>query len=74
MIHERDQVVLMADLEGSRFKTGDVGVVVHIYKSGLHFEVEFFSVDGETLDVVTVPASAVRPTQPMEVMHARALD
>jgi hypothetical protein len=73
MINELDQIVLTTDVEGTRFKAGDVGVVVHIYESGQHFEVEFFSLGGDTLDVVTVPASSARPIQATEVVHARSL-
>ena len=54
-------------------RAGDVGVVVHIYKDGEAYEVEFFTLDGETLDVVTVEAKQVRPVSPRDVMHARAM-
>lgn len=73
MIHELDQIVLTADIAGTQFKAGDVGVVVHIYESGQHFEVEFFSLGGDTLDIVTVPVTAVRPIQAAEVVHARSI-
>ena len=36
--------------------------------------VEFFTLDGQTLDVVTVDASQLRPVGEMEVMHARPLE
>lgn len=73
MIHELDQIVLTADIDGSQFKAGDVGVVVHIYESGDMFEVEFFSLGGDTLDVITVSANSARPIQAMEVVHARSI-
>lgn len=74
MIHEHDQIVLTADLDGTRFKAGDVGTVVHIYTSGQYFEVEFFSLGGETLSIETVPAVNARPIGAMEVVHARSLE
>ena len=40
---------------------GDVGTVVHVYPDGAAYEVEFFTPDGDTVAVVTVEASGVRP-------------
>ena len=74
MIHELDRVVLTADLDGTKFKAGDVGTVVHLYESGELYEVEFFTANGITLDVLTVPASQVRLPRSTEVMHVRALE
>jgi hypothetical protein len=34
-------------------------------------EVEFVTLSGETVAVVTVPAPAVRPVGPKEIAHAR---
>jgi hypothetical protein len=73
MIREYERVVLTTDLPDYGLQTGDVGVVVHIYKDGEAYEVEFFTLDGETLDVVTVEAEQVRPVSPRDVMHARAM-
>jgi len=74
MIHEHERVVLMVDLPEHALVVGDVGVVVHIYSTGKAYEVEFFTLDGQTLDVVTVDASDVRSVHRREVMHARALE
>ncbi|NJL57485.1 DUF4926 domain-containing protein [bacterium] len=71
MIKEHDQVVITADLPEHDLKAGDVGVVVHIYADGEGYELEIFSVDGRTLDVVTVEASQVRPVRRDDVLHAR---
>jgi hypothetical protein len=32
---------------------------------------EFFALDGESIDVVSVPAEAVRPVRADDLMHAR---
>ena len=53
---------------------GDVGVVVYIYSTGKAYKVEFFTLDGQTVDVVTVDSSDVRPVHRREVMHARLLE
>ncbi len=71
MVKERERVVLTADFPEYRLKAGDVGTVVHVYGAGEAYEVEFFTLDGQTLDVITVEAEQVRSVAPMEVMHAR---
>ena len=50
-----------------------LGTVVHVYKGGAAFEVEVFTLDGQTFDVVTVEAAQVRPVTPRDVQHARVL-
>ncbi|MFN8495989.1 MAG: DUF4926 domain-containing protein [Caldilineaceae bacterium] len=74
MIVEHKRVVLTVDLPEHHLKAGDVGVVVHIYSTNKAYEVEFFTLDGETLDVVTVEAFQLRPVHEMEVMHARPME
>jgi uncharacterized protein DUF4926 len=54
-------------------KAGDVGTVVHIYSDSDAYEIEFFALDGRTLDVVTVEASQVRPVSRRDVLHVREL-
>lgn len=72
-IKEHDRVVLKADLPGTGFKAGDVGTVVHIYRDGLAYEVEFTTLDGDTAAVVTVEKSQARPVHKREITHAREL-
>lgn len=71
MIEEHDRVVLTEDLSEQDLQAGDVGTVVHIYEEGTAFEVEFFRLDGRTVAVETVPASAVRPIASTDVIRAR---
>ncbi len=73
MIKEHERAVLAIDLPEYHLKAGDVGVVVHVYSTGKAYEVEFFTLDGQTLDVVTVETLQLRPVGKMEVMHARAM-
>ena len=51
----------------------DVGTVVHIYPNETAYELEFFALDGRTLDVVTVEADQVRPVRRSDVLHVREL-
>ena len=73
VIQELERVILTVDLPEYQLQAGDVGVVVMIHQDGAGYEVEFFTLDGKTFDVVTVEQSHVRPIQPMELLHARSL-
>jgi Domain of unknown function (DUF4926) len=73
MIKEHDHVVLRKSIPRQGLKTGDVGTVIHVHKKGEAFEVEFVALDGETLAIVTLDASQVRPVQKREITHARLL-
>lgn len=61
MIKEHERAVLTVDLPEHRLKKGDMGVVVMIHGEHEGYELEIFSADGRTLDVITVDASQVRP-------------
>jgi len=71
MIKELDEVVLTTDLPDDHLKKGDIGTVVLVHKGGDGFEVEFMTLDGETVAVVTLLGSQVRPSRPGEIPHAR---
>ena len=73
MIKEHERVVLKKGIPEQGLKTGDVGTVVHIYKKGGAFEVEFLTLHGETVAIATLNASQVRPVLKREITHARLL-
>lgn len=73
MIKEHDLVVLGAAVPDEGLVTGDVGTVVHIYRDGQAFEVEFTTLEGKTAAVITLEASQVRPVGEREISHAREL-
>ncbi|HEY3852978.1 MAG TPA: DUF4926 domain-containing protein [Verrucomicrobiae bacterium] len=73
MIKEHERVVLKAPISADALEPGDIGTVVHVYKDGLAYEVEFTTLDGKTAAVVTVEASQIRPVGKREIAHARAL-
>ena len=70
MIKEHDCVVLTMDLPEEKLVAGDIGTVVHIHKGGVAYEVEFMTLTGETVAVVTVDASHVRAFNRRELAHA----
>jgi hypothetical protein len=73
MIKERDRVVLKTSVPGEDLNAGDVGTVIHVYKKGEAFEVEFLTLHGEMVAIATLEASQVRPVQKREITHARLL-
>ncbi|MSO96708.1 MAG: DUF4926 domain-containing protein [Rhodospirillaceae bacterium] len=71
MIKELDPVVLTENLVTNGLKAGDVGWVVMVHRDATAFEVEFVTLSGETVSVLTVPATAVRTVGRNEIAHAR---
>ncbi len=73
MIKEHQRVVLKAPIPAEGLESGDVGTVVHLYRDGRAYEVEFTTLAGKTAAVVTVGAEQVRPVNKREITHAREL-
>lgn len=73
IMKEHDPVVLRDDLPEHGLKKGDIGTVVLTHKGGAGYEVEFATLGGRTVAVVTLPASKVRPVAGDEIAHARAV-
>lgn len=70
---EHDTVALARDEPQQGLKAGDIGAIVHIYKDAQAYEVEFVSLRGKTLAILTLPADAVRPIAEREIASARAV-
>jgi Domain of unknown function (DUF4926) len=73
MIKEHERVVLTTRLPAEKLEAGDVGTVVHVYRDGLAYEVEFTTLDGSTAAVVTVEAANVRPVSKRDITHVREM-
>lgn len=71
MIAEHSLVVLDCDPPDQKLNRGDVGTVVHVYKGGRGYEVEFVDGAGRTLALVTVGADDIRSIKAGELLHAR---
>jgi hypothetical protein len=71
------RVVLTTDLPEAGLRAGDVGVVVDQYQGHEDlregYELEFFSGTGESVAVVSVPATSVREATDHEVLSVREL-
>ena len=72
MLHDLDSVVLLRDLPDHGLKAGDVGTIVLLHQDR-GYEVEFMSLAGETLAVVSLPRDQVREIRPREIAHARSI-
>jgi uncharacterized protein DUF4926 len=71
MIQELDTVILTRDIPEQKLRKGDLGAVVMVHQDGAAYEVEFVTLDGGTLAVVTLPADAIRSATGREIAHAR---
>lgn len=72
MIRELDRVVLTTSLRKHRLKRGDIGTVVMKHDSR-GYEVEFMTLDGNTVAVVSVTPRQVRRIARGEISHARRI-
>ena len=73
MIEELEDVILTCDLPEHGLRRGDIGTVVLVHQAGKGVEVEFTTLDGETVAIVTLMAEQVRPSKPREIAHVRDL-
>jgi len=70
MIKELDTIVLTTDLPEFGLRAGDLGTVVLVHKHR-GYEVEFITLDGETVAVISLTPGQVRPVGHREIAHAR---
>jgi hypothetical protein len=71
MIEELDVIVLTEDLPEHGLQAGDIGTVVLIHDGGRGYEVEFMTLDGETVAVTSLYPHQIRHVGEGEMMHAR---
>jgi hypothetical protein len=73
MMKEHDRVILNTALPSDHLEAGDVGTIVHIYRDGQAYEVEFVALDGHTAAVVTLEAPQVRMVTRHDLTHTREM-
>lgn len=71
---ELDHIVLTTDLPEHGLKTGDIGMIVHIYNDPLSYEVEFVTLTGELVALVAVYPHQMRPIAQNQIAHSRVVD
>ncbi|MFQ5612046.1 MAG: DUF4926 domain-containing protein [Anaerolineae bacterium] len=74
MVRELESVVLTTDLAEHGLKEGDIGTVVLVHRGGQGYEVEFITLDGETVAVVSLLPSQIRPIGRREIARARVVE
>ncbi len=73
MIEELASVVLTTDIPERRLRAGDIGTVVMVHRDGQGYTVEFMTLGGDTVAVITLSATQVRAIRPNEIAHVREL-
>jgi len=73
MIREHDVVVLTQDMPDEGLTAGDAGTVIHVHPRNAGYEVEFMTLSGQTIAVVTVMARQVRAVTRRDIIHVREL-
>jgi hypothetical protein len=71
MLRELDSVVLKVGLPEHGLEPGDVGTVVLIHGDHAGYEVEFATLDGDTITVTTLLPAQLRPVARGEIAHVR---
>jgi hypothetical protein len=72
VLQETDIAVLTVDLPEYGLRAGDVGTVMLVHGQN-GYEVEFMTLDGETVAVTSLEAAQMRPIASREVAHVRSI-
>ena len=71
------RVILTQDIRDQELVAGDIGTIVEHHAATSEYpegyEVECFAGNGETIAVVSVPATGLRQATNQDVMHVRQL-
>ncbi|MEW6374987.1 MAG: DUF4926 domain-containing protein [Thermodesulfobacteriota bacterium] len=73
MIKELESIVLTTDLPEYGLKKGDLSPVVLVHHEGKGYEVEFVTLDSETVAIILLLPSQVRSIGRREIAHVRAV-
>ncbi len=71
MIKELEVVVLTEPVPEHALEKGDVGTVVHVFRNGEAYEVEFVTLKGATAALATLKPSQFRPVGKQDILHVR---
>jgi hypothetical protein len=74
MIQELDRVVLTTNVPEYSLEQGDIGTVVLVHRDRQGYEVEFITLDGETVAVISLSSEQVRSIGNQEIAHARVMN
>ena len=72
-IAELDHVALAKDFPDHGLVAGDIGCVMMVHADGAGFTIEFVSLGGMTVAILTVEAAAIRQLGAREIAHVREM-
>ncbi len=73
-MREHETVVLLTDVPECGLRAGDVGTIVMVHGDPAGYEVEFLTLDGDTVAVVSLSPERLRPLGRREIAQARTLE
>ncbi len=71
MIQELDAVISLKGIPVHGLVKGDMGAVLMVHDCGKAFEVEFVTLAGDTLGILTLTANEIRPVSASDIPHKR---
>ena len=74
MIKEFERIILNENIPEKHLIKGDIGSVVMIYENGKAYEVEFITLTGKTVAVVTLDSHQIRQIRKNEISHVREFE
>jgi len=72
-MRELETAILTTDLPEHGLKAGDIGTIVLVHQDSAGYEVEFTTLGGNTVAVVSLVRNQLRPIGSDEIAHARAV-
>ncbi len=73
MTAELDRVILTTDLPEYGLQAGDIGTVVLVHQENVGYEVEFVTLLGQTVAIVSLFSVQVRTIGDREIAQARVI-
>ena len=73
VFREHDLVVLTSDFPAHDLTQGDMGTVVHVHPDEGAFEVEFATITGHAVAVLTLRPDQFRPVESGDISHVRKM-
>jgi hypothetical protein len=70
-MQEMERVALTEDMSEHGLKAGDIGMILHIYGNHQGYEVEFVSLNGDLIALVSVYPNQIRQLESDEIASAR---
>ena len=70
-MEELERVALTEDISEHGLRAGDIGMIAHIYNDHKGYEVEFVTLSGDLIALVSVYPNQIRPLESDEIANAR---